>query len=54
MRVTYRTKLIRVLSMPKVPNNIYAADLHRPTHISAGNETPRFVYFRVKLIRLME
>ena len=27
MRVTPRPKLIRVLSMPKVPNTIYAADL---------------------------
>ena len=50
-RVTSRQKRIRVLSMPKVPNTIYAVDFHRATHISAENETPCFVQFRVKLVR---
>ena len=54
MRVTSRPKIIRILGMPKVPNTIYAIDLHRATHISAGNQTPCFVQFRVKLVRFME
>ena len=33
MRVKSRQKLIRVLSMPKVPNTIYAVDFHTATHI---------------------
>ena len=51
MRVTSRQKLIRVLSMSKVPNTIYAADFHRATHITTWNETPCFVQFWVKLVR---
>ena len=54
MRVTYRPKLIRVLSMPKVPNTAYAVDLHRATHISAANQNPCFVQFRVKLMSFTE
>ena len=51
MRVTSRPKLIRVLSMHRVPNSIYAVDLYRATHISAGNQTPCFIQCQVKLVR---
>ena len=51
MSVTSRPKLVRVLSMPQVPDTIYTVDLHRATHISAENQTPCFVRFRVKLVR---
>ena len=65
VKFLYRTKhlqlffLMSITSRPNLsefweysnPNTIHVVDLQRATYISAGNQTPYFVRFRVKLVR---